>query len=488
MRKLFTFLFFLNTVFVFSGCTFTKIVVFFKPDNNDHEKAFVCDTIPSSENLKSCFVNAHDPGNIPPINKWINIRQRLKATDFNDFLDKSNTTALLVIKNDSILYENYLKKGAKDRTQMVFSVTKGFAATLVAVAAEEGLLSIDQKVADFIPEFGEDERKDITLRHLMGMVSGLNWNDFKNLPRLGGLYYNNNQQKFVVRNVKQEHLPETKFVYKSVSTQILGICLEKATGKSFADYMNDKIWKHIGAEYDVLVTLDSKKNRNARTFGGMAMTANDMARFGKLMLNDGIWNGERLVPQWFLKELRNRDMNNWIGYSNCFWRNGYENKNFQDNQQFWAAGYGGQYIYVSPKENMIIVRTGTNENNRWSVLLGRLSAQISSGKTDLSDSSMDFGEQFAGTFINDEGKEMKLELLPEKDKYQRREWLWSRDTDYYKEAKELKTLTQFDGISLGFKKKGVQTRMYYKVKDDKVLGFYYNTWPEVKFNYFEKVD
>ncbi len=487
MRKLFTCLCYINIAYIFSGCTFGKIVLFFKPDINDHEKAFVCDTITPSENLTPCFVNVHDPDNIPPINKWINLRQRLEATDFNDFLDKSNTTALLVIKNDSILYEHYLKKGAKDRTQVVFSVTKGFTSTLVAIAAEEGLLSIDQKVADFIPEFAEDERKNITLRHLMGMVSGLNWNDFKNLPRLGGLYYNNNQQNFVVRNVKKEYYPDTKFEYKSVSTQILGICLEKATGKSFADYMNDKIWKHIGAEYDVLVTLDSKKNRNARTFGGIAMTASDMARFGRLMLHDGVWEGKRLVPQWFMKELRNRDMNKWIGYSNCFWRNGYENQDFQDNQQFWAAGYGGQYIYVSPKENTIIVRTGLKEENRWSVILGRLSALVSGGETDLSDPSMDFGNQFAGTFKNSTGNEMKLELLPERDHYLRREWIWKRETDYFKEGKGLKTLTQFDGISLGFKKKGEQTRMYYKVKQGKVLGFFYNSWPSVEFEYFEKV-
>jgi len=485
----------------FSSCTFTKIVVFFKPSINDHKAIFACDTIctrtpevldPTSESAvvacpKSLFVDVNSPENIPAIQEWVPKNELLKTEHLDEFLVKSKTTALVVIKNDSIFYEKYLNGGAKETPKVVFSVTKAITATLTAIAAEEGLLSIDQKVSDFLPEFGEDERKNITLRHLMGMVSGLNWNDFKNLVRLGGLYYNSNQQRFVVKNVKQKYEPGEHFAYKSVSTQILGICLEKATGKHYADYLEEKIWKPVGMEYNALMTLDNKKNHNARTFGGLAITARDMIRFGKLMLNDGLWEGTQIVPDWFVKELKTRGTDKWFGYSNCFWRNGYETETFATNQQYWAAGYGGQYIYVAPQENMVIVRTGSKEKNRWSVLLGRLASVIGTGKTDLTDTSIDYGEQFSGTYKNQSGKEMKLELLPEHDKYDRREWTWSRDVEHFKEGEEHKVLTQFDGISLGFKKQGTQTRMYYKVENGKVLGFYYNTWPMVKLDYFEKV-
>ena len=249
----------------------------------------------------------------------------------------------------------------KTKIKFVFSVSKAFTATLTAIAVEEGLLYLDQKVSDFIPEFANSACKKITLRHLMGMVSGFKWNDYGSLVRLGSLYYNNNLQKFISHNLGQEYEPETHFVYKSITTQILGICLEKAIGKSYSSYLEEKIWKPLGMKYNAIVTLDSKKNRNTRTFGGLAITAKDMAIFGQLLLKDGIWKGNRLIPSWFINEVKTRSLNKWFGYSFCFWRNGYESIDFENNQQFWAAGLHGQYIFVSPKDKIVIVRTGLKE-------------------------------------------------------------------------------------------------------------------------------
>lgn len=493
---------FLLMVCTLSSCTFTKIVVFFKPNIEDHHKIFVCDTIAgsalddwassstSSEALplkKSLFVDANTPSNIPPIAQWVPKEENLKTTNLDAFLKKSKTTALIVIKNDSVLYEHYLNGGAKDQPKVVFSATKAIVATLTAIAAEEGLLSLDQKVADFIPEFAEGPRKEISLRHLMGMVSGLDWHDFDNVLRLGGLYYTGNQERFVNRAAKAKYKPNTRFAYKSLSTEILGLCLKKATGQSLASYLEAKIWKPVGMQYNAMVTLDSKKHRNPRTFGGLALTAPDMARFGKLMLNDGIWDGKQIVPKWFVEEVKHRDMNEWFGYSNCYWRNGYEELGFENNDEYWAAGYKGQYIYISPKDNIIIVRTGKEEKSRWSLLLGRLSSLLANGRTDLTDKSLDFGAQFSGTYANEQGQEMTLELMPELDKYERREWLWKRDLTQFVEGEKRKVLTQLDGISLGYKKGGKQTRMYYDVKDGKVVGFYYNSWPAVSLQYFKKV-
>ncbi|CAA6824194.1 MAG: Beta-lactamase [uncultured Aureispira sp.] len=489
---------FLSMICTLSSCTFTKIVVFFKPSIEDHEKVFVCDTIPGSAMddwtsssearplKKGLFINGNAPENIPAMEQWIPVEENLETIDFDAFLEKSKTTALIVIRNDSVLYERYLNGGAKDKPKVVFSVTKAIVATLTAIAAEEGSLSLDQKVADFIPEFKEGPRKNITLRHLMGMVSGLHWHDFDNLLRLGGLYYTGNQEKFVNRVAKTKYEPNTNFSYKSLSTQILGICLEKAVKQSLASYLEAKIWRPLGMQYEAMVTLDSKKHRNPRTFGGLALTAPDMVRFGKLMLDGGVWAGQQIVPKWFVEDVKHRDLNQWFGYSNCYWRNGYEELDFENNEQYWAAGYNGQYIFVSPKDNIIIVRTGVEEKNRWSVLLGRLSSLLANGRNDLTDKSLDFGPQFAGTYTNEQGQEMTLELLPELDKYERRQWLWKRDLTQFSDGKKLTELTQLDGISLGYKKGGKQTRMYYDVKEGKVQGFYYNSWPMVSLQYFKK--
>jgi hypothetical protein len=220
----------------------------------------------------------------------------------------------------------------------------------------------------------------------------------------------------------------------------------------------------------------------------MAMSARDMARFGKLLLNDGIWNGKRLIPAWFVQQLRARDLNKWIGYRHYFWRNGYEAVNFEQNEQFWAAGFSGQYIFVSPLENIIIIRTGLREKNRWSVLLGRLSAILSGKGNDLTDAALDFGTQFEGKYRNKKGEEMQFDRIEGLDKYGRRNWNWLYNTEELESNKTRKVLYQFDGVSMGFKTQGEQTRMYFKVIEGQVSGMYFNSWPSIQFDYFEKIN
>ena len=424
---------------------------------------------------------------MPPIEQWVPEHVRGNSTSLDDLLKQSKTTALIIIRNDSILYERYLNGGSASKAQVVFSVTKAITATLTAIAVEEGHLALDQNVADFIPEFANDERKKITIRHLLGMVSGIEWDDFQNLVRLGGLYYTQNQKRFIQKNTKQGADPNTVFAYKSLSTQILGLCLQEAIKEPIANYLERKIWRPTGMKNNAFVTLDHKERRTARTFGGMAFVAADMARFGKLMLNNGAWNGQQIVPTWFMEALKKRDLSKWFGYSNCFWRNSYEEGNIAENQQFYAAGFSGQYIYVSPKDNIVIVRTGKQERERWSFFLGRLTSVLADGANDLTDQSLDYSDQFEGRYKNQEGIEMRLEAT-KRSKDKRKQWIWSTDEAQYPIVKKRSTLTQFDGVSLGYKKPGKQTRMYCHLKEGKVIGFYYNTWPSVDVEYFEKME
>ncbi|MCH2021928.1 MAG: beta-lactamase family protein [Saprospiraceae bacterium] len=473
------------------------MIVFFKPNLNDHTKAFVCDTVnapipknidnnPTSINKTVDFIYAHNAKNIPPIKEWVLDKHRANTEDLDAFLKKSKTRALIVIKNDTIIYEKYFNGGRENKNQIVFSVTKAFTATLTAIAIEEGFMHLDQKVSDFIPEFKNSPSNKITLRHLMNMVSGFKWNDYGNLIKLGLLYYSDNLKKFISNNLFQDYEPETHFVYKSITTQILGICLEKAIGKSYATYLEEKLWNPLGMKYDAYVTLDSKKNHNTRAFGGLALTAKDMAKFGQLLLKDGNWEGKQLIPLWFIKKLKNRTMNKWFGYSFSFWRNGHESTDFETNQNFYAAGLHGQYIFIAPEEKMVVVRTGLKEKNSWSIKLGRLTRQIGLGRTDFTDPSLNFGNQFEGDYYNNSGKKMSLILMPDKNKNNHRQWIWSRDKDFFHYANDVKHLTQMDGVSIGYKKQGEQTRLYFKIENNKVIGFYYNSWPSTQLDYFKK--
>lgn len=482
---------------LFSACTVGRIVWFFKPSVTDHQHVFACDTVqPTAPVLTSTLQSnfaaestnfaTHAPQELPSIDDWAPLEHRMGAKNVDELLKVTKTNALIIIKNDSLVYERYLDGRKREDPNIVFSVTKAITATLVAIAAEEGHISLEDPVATYIPAFANDERKAIQIKHLMGMVSGLGWNDFRQLLRLGGLYYTLNELRFVSR-VKAIHPPETHFAYKSASTQILGLCLEKAIGQSLASYMEAKLWRPIGTEFPAYVTLDSRKHHNSRAFGGLAVTPVDMARLGTLLLKDGKWQDQQLIPRWFVEELKNRSADRWFGYSNCYWRNGYEQADALQNQHYWAAGYQGQYIYVAPEQNMVLIRTGTEEAVSWSTLLGRLAYRMGEGRTDMTDASLDFGEQFAGTYERADGEQMKLELLGEKDKYQRRQWNWSRDLTKFKEGKKHDVLYQLDGQSLGYKRKDHQIRMYYKIEKGQVQGFHYNAWPSTVLEYYKKV-
>lgn len=488
-------------VLFFSSCTFVRTVRYFKPSTLDHEKMFACDTVqakpqknyattsPNQLLEKSLFTDAITPTSIPPIQQWIPTAYQLEATNLEDYLDKSQTTALLVIKNDSLLYEKYNQGGAKDKARIVFSVSKAVTAILTAIAHEEGLIDIHQKVADFIPEFGKDKRKKITINHLLNMTSGLDWMDHDNIVKLGFLYYNKNQAKFIIRNAKAVHKPGTHHAYKSLSTQILGICLERALNKPIAQYLQEKIWQPLGMKHDAYVTLDSEKKHNTRAFGGMAMTAQDMARLGKLLLNNGQWQGKQIIPTWFMDDLAGKRSvkDNWCNDRLCFKRNGYHWGDYENNTTYWASGYLGQYIFVDPIHKVIIVRQGNDEPASWRMFMGRLSTLLGTGENDLTNTEkFDFSTQFEGTYQTTDGTTMQL-TPGAADDYGRKTWLWQRDTKLFSYHHKAETVYQEDGVSVQHKTRGHYSRLFFDVKDNQVVGFYYTYTPTTQTQYFKKV-
>lgn len=495
------FILLLFSCYFLSSCTVSKLVWFFRPNLDDHSTGiFARDTVMGCGNhplqtasasskalniAQSSWVNHQQA--LPAIEQWVRPEDRLEVESVEEFLISCKTTAFIVLRNDSLLYEQYFNEGAPEQARIVFSVTKAITATLTAIAIEEGKMRLDQPIADFLPAFAKKNREGLQVQHLMNMVSGLKWNDYHDLWRLGNLYYTGNQERFVEHNAHYLYPVGTHFSYQSLATQILGICLEKAIEQSMADYMTTKLWEPVGMKYNAYLTLDSKKRHHTRTFGGMALTAPDMARFGQLMAHRGEWNGQQVVPLWFVEQLETRDLGSWFGYANNYWRNGYEEAGFVDNQQYTAAGYKGQYIYVAPQENIVIIRTGKNDDNNWVYNLGRLVALLSRGENDLTNSALDYAPQFSGIYYNEKGDSVYITPLPKLPNQPQR-WRWKHDlpVSAYEGRKQLQILTQFDGISIGFRKRHQQTRLYYDLKDKEVLGFYYNSWPQTTLQYYKK--
>lgn len=486
--------------YLFSSCTVSKIAWYFRPNINDHSTGiFACDTIRGcgTNPLQTASVETStasleqqdwvtDKQALPALDQWVHPAKRQGVTSIETFLEQEKTTAFLVLRNDSLLYEQYFNGGSKEQARIVFSVTKSLTSTLTAIAIEEGAMRLDQPISDFLPAFADKKRGELQVQHLLNMVSGLDWSDFKDLWLLGHLYYTSNQERFVTQKARYKYPVGTHFAYQSLATEILGICLEKAIQQPMAQYMTRKLWQPVGMTYNAYLTLDNKKRRHPRTFGGMALTALDMVRFGQLMMHRGAWNGQQVVPLWFIKQLETRDLSGWFGYTNSYWRNGYEETDYTANHSYCAAGYKGQYIYIDPKEKMVVVRMGVKDDKSWSHRMGRLVGVMTRGENDFTNPALDYSNEFAGNYYNEKGDSVQLTALPTLPNEARR-WRWKHDLPAYKGRKQLQILTQFDGVSIGFRKKHQQTRLYYDLKDNQVVGFYYNSWPQTTLQYYKKV-
>lgn len=472
----------------FYSCNFMRAAYYNKPSTLDHKRAFICDTL-GCYPVEEADQLVRAERELPTLERWVPLAQRMGKTEVEAFLKKSKTTAFIVVKGDSLLYERYWGKAGPEEAKISFSIHKSLIAILVAIAQKEGYLNINQSVADFIPEFGEDDRKKIRLHHLMDMVSGTAWHDKVSILGLGLLYYNKNQDNFLLKHSQLKYEPGTHYYYNSMSTQILGECLERAIGKSSTEYLEEKIWKPLHIKDPAYVTLDSKKNEQARMFGGMAITPRSMLRIGQLLLNNGTWEGKQLIPEWFMLQISSRkpELYQW-GYGYCFKHRGYEDINFRKNRYFYAEGYKGQFIFVDPSSKTLIIRQGEADPCVWPVLFGRLSQEMNGGKTDLTDPSLDFGAQMSGDYQHKSGAKMHLSLLDKPDQYGRRKWLWERPDSLFPYQKKDKTLYQIDGVSMGKMMPSQTIRLYMDIEAGKVKGIYCYRPPLTESLYFKKLE
>ena len=293
--------------------------------------------------------------------KWIEKGNQLTlSADDEKFIKNLKGSSFLVFKNDTLVFEKYWNGHQKNSVSNSFSAAKTFVSLLIGIAVGEGKIkSLDEKVSVFIPEFKEKGKNKITIRHLLMMSSGLDWEESgKNpLSENAESYYGTDLYGLVTRQKSIEE-PGKRFNYQSGNSQILGFIIEKATGKGLSEYAYEKIWSQIGTEHDAYWTLD-KENGNEKAFCCLYGTSRDFARLGKLILQNGKWNEKQIVPANFMKELiQNPAMKTDEGIKN--YRYGLHIWTYfgEENPVYYCRGILGQYIITIPNENLIIVRTG----------------------------------------------------------------------------------------------------------------------------------
>lgn len=277
-----------------------------------------------------------------------------------DYLNSIKTASFIVLKNDSLLFEKYFESYDSQSVTNSFSMAKSFVSMAVGVALQKGLLTdIDAPAANYIPELKEKGMTSVTIRHLLQMASGIDFDEnYKNpFGYQAKVYYGGNlRQNTLVFD--QLHAPGTQWEYLGGNTILLSLIIEKVSGQSLSNFFAENIWQKIGAESDAWWTIDSKHGIERASCCFYA-TARDFARLGQLYLDNGKWNGAQIIPEWFVQEsikpvmIKNKDGEPTKHYGYQWWLG-----NASGDPFFQSQGILGQYIIVVPNQNLVIVRTG----------------------------------------------------------------------------------------------------------------------------------
>lgn len=363
--KLFSILIVIILALVLSSCKLTRFVVYNFANITDY-KIFPSRPLKSSE-TKFRF-HSTEKGRYPK-----ELTMGRNSIPFDKVLEDNKTVAFLIIKNDTIQYERYFNGYNQESIIASFSMAKSITSILVGCAIDDGLIkSVEEPVTNYLPELKKNGFGKVTIKHLLQMTSGLDFNEsyYNPFGEAASFYYGTNL-KHEVSKLKLKASPGTQFEYVSGNTQLLGQVLESALqGKSITQYFQEKLWTPLEMEYDGSWSLDREKEGTEKTFCCINARARDFAKIGRLYLNKGKWNGRQIVSEKWVSESTTIDTTNGgvNEYKYQWWLP-------TTTGDFMAEGILGQYIYVNPSKKLIIVRMGKDNGAvNWQdlfVLLGK---------------------------------------------------------------------------------------------------------------------
>lgn len=379
MKK--TILFCVVVLLCFSGCHVGRFFVYNFSDIRDYKKFPSRPLKPASETFY--FAPKTNQRITLPIPKDKHGKERR----YEELLDKTNTVSFIVIRNDSILYD--WTRNHYDSSSIIpsFSMAKSFVSALVGIAIGEGLIkNTSEPITNYLdlPKKGFEK---ITIQHLLDMQSGIHFieNYYNPFGDVAKFYYGNHLRKYA-SHLRIAKPPGSGFEYLSLNTELLALIIEKVSGKTVTAYLQEKLWTPLGMQFAASWSIDSKKGNMEKAFCCINARALDFAKFGRLYLKKGNWNNKQLVPRaWVETSAYDYSDRNDFKYTNQWWHSrlyfslgdtakittAYKietsrRKNKMSYavapaEDFFAQGHLGQYIYVYPKSNIVIVRLGKNE-------------------------------------------------------------------------------------------------------------------------------
>ncbi|MFT5838521.1 MAG: CubicO group peptidase (beta-lactamase class C family) [Flavobacteriales bacterium] len=292
-----------------------------------------------------------------------------------DFIKDSQTTGFLVLKDGKIVYQDYWLGHSQDKQHISFSMAKSFVSALMGIAIEEGFVtSVEQAVTEYVPELIDSGYEGVSIKNVLQMSSGVSFNedygDFNSdINRFSrATAFGTSLDEFSA-SLNREREPGTYHHYVSIDTQVLGMVLTRATGKSLTHYLSEKIWQPLGMEHQAFWLADDYDMELA--LGGLNVSLRDYAKLGWLYLNLGEWKDgqgqvQQIVPKQWVVDSITADAPRLVAGEN----NPASSSSFGYGYQWWlplgaedefsAQGIYNQYIYIDPDQRLVIVKNSAN--------------------------------------------------------------------------------------------------------------------------------
>ncbi|MFY0639883.1 MAG: serine hydrolase [Bermanella sp.] len=294
-----------------------------------------------------------------------------ETRNLQDWLSNSSATALVVIQDDNLVFEDYFQGTQASDKRISWSMAKSFLSALFGIAVSEGKIpDLNAAVTDYVPSLKGSGYDGVSIKNVLQMSSGVYFNEdygdfnsdinrFGRVMALGGSF-----DDFAASlNQDPKHEQGTFMHYVSIDTHVIGMVLRAATGKTIMEYFQEKLWNKLGTEEDAFYITDT--TGEPMVLGGLNMLSRDYARMGMLYRDGGMYNGEQIVPAKWIEDSITPDAphlmpgkrdnaNTNFGYGYQWWLP--ENPD----QEFLAIGIYGQYIFIDRKTNTVIVKNSAD--------------------------------------------------------------------------------------------------------------------------------
>ncbi len=299
-----------------------------------------------------------------------------EPSTISHWLESSYTDGFIVLHRGDIVMEHYSGHMTERSLHLSQSVAKSITSAVAGVLVGQGLLDPERPVTDYLPELVQTAWKGAKLRHVLDMTTGVRFDEEYTSPDsdiavtdvacgwkppLPGRTYPTCIWEQILSMTESVRPHGAAFEYRSIETDVLAHCIERVTGRRLADVVSTELWQPLGAEKSACFTVDPVGY--ALADGGFNATLRDYARFGQMMIDDGVANGRRVVPaDWIADTLDCQREPSAPAFSNLFPNGAYRNQFWIETagkRVFMARGVFGQLIYMSPDDHLVVVKLST---------------------------------------------------------------------------------------------------------------------------------